>query len=74
MRDGIISARMRSFAFLLVASLAFAKPQPKPLKPQPQPLKPQAKQLKSLPPATQMLKSLARDAEDVRLLILASPT
>jgi hypothetical protein len=51
---------MRSLAFLLVASLAFAKPQPK--------------QLKSLPPATQVQKSLARDAEDVRLLILASPT
>ena len=67
MRDGIISPRMRSFAFLLVASLAFAKPQPKPLKPQ-------VKQLKSLPPATQMQKLFARDAEDVRLLILASPT
>ena len=60
MRDGIISARMRSLAFILLASLAFAKPQ--------------AKQLKSLPPAAQMQKSFARDAEDIRLLILASPT
>ena len=60
MRDGIISARMRSLALTLLVSLAFAKPQPKPQK--------------SLAPAAQMQKSFARDAEDVRLLILASPT
>ena len=61
MRDGIISPRMRSLAFLLVVGIAWAKP-------------PQPKPLKSLPPATQMHKLFARDAEDVRLLILASPT
>jgi hypothetical protein len=53
---------VRSLALaLLLVSAAWAKP-------------PQPKPLKSLPPATQLQKQFARDAQDVRLLILASPT
>jgi hypothetical protein len=52
---------MRSLALCLLAGVAFAKP-------------PLPKQLKSLTPATQLAKTFARDGEDVRLLILASPT
>jgi hypothetical protein len=61
----------------MVVSLAWAKPpQAKHLNAPPQKRlnAPPQKQLKSLPPATQLQKQFARDAEDVRLVILASPT